>query len=144
VETCTACCLCYTGQADGLRWSDRWAVPVRPVATIAAQNVLESLSDSLGPRTNTHPNTTGTEEEPYTKPSKTTPRRPRTDQQHHNPKRHGSSNSLEANPTKRLTLVRPVKSTGHAWSAQDEQHPRVNSSKINSRFTPRIRTRLWG
>jgi hypothetical protein len=35
-----------------------------------------------------------------------------------------------------LTLVRPVKSTGQtggAWAARDEQNPRVNSSKSNSR-----------
>jgi hypothetical protein len=61
-------------------------------------------------------NITCTEGKPYTKPSKTTPNRPRTDQQHHNPKTHESSSSPEANPTSGLhrsdrscTLVRPVK-----------------------------------
>jgi hypothetical protein len=33
VEIYTACCLCYTSQTNGLRWSDRWTGPVRPVAT---------------------------------------------------------------------------------------------------------------
>jgi hypothetical protein len=36
----------------------------------------------------------------------------------------------------RLAPVRPVKSTGqtcHAWAAQDEQRPQVNSPKSNSR-----------
>jgi hypothetical protein len=56
---------------------------------------------SLGPGIETPPqNTTCKEEEPFTKPSKTTPNWPRTDQQQHNPKTHGLSNSSEANPTK--------------------------------------------
>jgi hypothetical protein len=117
VETCTACCLCCTGQIDGLRRSDRWTTPVRPVATAAAQQVFQStLSTSLGPGKKHSQNTTCTEGKPYTKPRKTTPNRPRTDQQHHDPKTHESSNSPEANPTSGLhrsnwsrTPVRPVK-----------------------------------
>jgi hypothetical protein len=61
-------------------------------------------------------NTTYTEGNIYTKPSKTTPNRPRTDQQHHDQKTHESSNSPEANPTSSIhrsdrshTPVRPVK-----------------------------------
>jgi hypothetical protein len=52
----------------------------------------------------------------YTKPRKTPPNKPRTDQQHHDPKTHESSSSPEANPTSGLhrsnrsrTPVRPVK-----------------------------------
>jgi hypothetical protein len=61
-------------------------------------------------------NTTCTEGNIYTKPSKTTPNKPRTDQQHHDQKTHESSNSPEANPTSSIhrsdrshTPVRPVK-----------------------------------
>jgi hypothetical protein len=61
-------------------------------------------------------NTTCTEGKPYTKPCKTTPNRPRTNQQHHNPKTHESSSSPEANPTSGIHWsdqshkpVRPVK-----------------------------------
>jgi hypothetical protein len=50
------------------------------------------------------------------KSSKTTPNRPRTDQQHHDPKTHKSSNSFKENPTngtqwsdRSLAPVRPVK-----------------------------------
>jgi hypothetical protein len=61
-------------------------------------NVRESLSDfSRHWNRNTHKNTTCKEEEPFTKPSKTTPNRPRTDQQHHDPKTHESSNSPKEN-----------------------------------------------
>jgi hypothetical protein len=61
-------------------------------------------------------NTTCTEGKLYTKPSKTTPNRPRTDQQHHDPETHESSSSPEANPTSGIhrpdrshTPVIPVK-----------------------------------
>jgi hypothetical protein len=109
------------------------------VATAAAQQMFQRASvTSLGPGTRTPQNTTCTEEKPYTKPSKTTPNRPRTNQQHHDPKTHESNNSPEENPTKkRHTPVRSVTSTGQtgqAWAARNEQNPRVNSSKTNSRF----------
>jgi hypothetical protein len=99
-----------------LHRSDRWPVPVRPVATTAAQQVFQRASvTSLGPGTKTPQNTTCTEGKPYTKPSKTTPNRPRTDQQHQDPKTHESSSSPEANPTSVLNRsdrsrapVRPV------------------------------------
>jgi hypothetical protein len=61
-ETCMACCLCCTGQTDGLRlsdqWhlSDRWTEPVRTVGTTATQQVFKrALVTSLGPRTRTLP-----------------------------------------------------------------------------------------
>jgi hypothetical protein len=59
-ETCTACCVCYTGQTDGLRRSDRWhrpdrwTEPVRPVATAATQQMFQRASvTSLSPGTET-------------------------------------------------------------------------------------------
>jgi hypothetical protein len=64
-------------------------------------NVPESLSDFTRPwNKNILKNTTGTKEEPNTKPTKTPPKLPRIDQHQHNPKTHGFSNSPEANPTK--------------------------------------------
>jgi hypothetical protein len=61
-KTCTACCLCYTGQTDCLhqldRWhrSDRWTEPVRPMATTAAQQMFQRASvTSLGSGTKTPP-----------------------------------------------------------------------------------------
>jgi hypothetical protein len=71
---------------------------------------------SLGPGTRTLPKHNLHRKKPYTKPSKTTPNRPRKDQQHHDPKTHESSSSPEANPTSGIhqsdqshTPVRPVK-----------------------------------
>jgi hypothetical protein len=54
---------------------------------------------SLGPGTKTLPKHNLHRRKPYTKPSKTTPNRPRTDQQNHDPKTHESSSLLEVNPT---------------------------------------------
>jgi hypothetical protein len=126
------------------RW-DRWpelvrlVTPIRPVDSAGqpggyssrTTSVPESLSDFSRPRKKHSQNTTCTERKPYTKPSKTTPNRPRTDQQHHDPKTHESSSSPEANPTS--GLHRSDRShtgqTGQAWAARDEQHPRVNSPK---------------
>jgi hypothetical protein len=87
------------------------------VATAAAQPVFQNASvTSLGPGIKTLPKYNLHGRKPYTKPSKTTPNRPRTDQQHHDPKPHESSSSPEANPTSGLhrsdrsrTPVRPVK-----------------------------------
>jgi hypothetical protein len=46
--------MCYTGHIDGLRRSDRWTVPVRSVATAAAQKTfLEVSVTPLGPGTKT-------------------------------------------------------------------------------------------
>jgi hypothetical protein len=80
--------------------SDRWTEPIMPVATTAAQQAFQEDSmTSLGPGTKTPQNTTCKEGKPYTKPNKPTPNRPRTDQQHQDPKTHESSSSPEANPT---------------------------------------------
>jgi hypothetical protein len=61
------------------------------------------------------------EGKPYTKTTKTTPNRPRTYQQHHDPQTHESSSSPEANPTSVIhrsdrshTPVRLVK-PGQLW-----------------------------
>jgi hypothetical protein len=103
------------GLLPALHWSDRWPAPVRPVTPVrpvdsAGQtsgynsrttSVPESLSDFSRPWNKTTPkHTTCTEGKPYTKPNKTTPNRPRTDQQHQDLKTHQSSSSLEANPTR--------------------------------------------
>jgi hypothetical protein len=100
-----------------LHWSDRWPAPVRPVTLVRpvdradqaggcssrTTNVPESLSDFSRPwNQNTPKNTTCKEEEPFTKPSKTSPKQPRTNQHQHNPKTQGFSNSPEPNPTKSL------------------------------------------
>jgi hypothetical protein len=89
----------HSGNLHGLlpvlHRSDRWTEPVKPVATAAAQQMFRRTLEQKHPQ-----NSTCTEEEPYTQPSKTTPNRPRTDQQQHNPKTHGTSNSPESNPTK--------------------------------------------
>jgi hypothetical protein len=59
------------------------------VATAAAQHVFQKASvTSLGPGTKLPQNTTSMEGKPYTKPNKTTPNRPRTEQQHQEPKTH--------------------------------------------------------
>jgi hypothetical protein len=97
---------CCMSQTDGLRRSDRWhrsdqwTALVRPVATTAAQQTFQKASvTSLGPKTKppTKHNLHG--RKTYTKPNKTTPNGPRTDQQHQDPKTHESSRSPKANPT---------------------------------------------
>jgi hypothetical protein len=57
------------------------------VATAAAQQVFKRASvTSLGLEQKHPKTTTCMEQKPYTKPSKTTPNRPRTEQEHHGPK----------------------------------------------------------
>jgi hypothetical protein len=126
-----------------LHWSDRWHALVRPVTLVrlvdrvgqaggynsCTTHVPKSLRDFSRPwNKNTPKNTTCTKGKPYTKPSKTIPNRPRTDQQHHDPKTHESSSSPEANPTSGIH-----RSDRSSLAARDEQHPRVNSPKSNSR-----------
>jgi hypothetical protein len=51
-----ACRLCYTGQTDGLRRSDRWTEPVKLMAIAAAQQMFQrALVTSLGRGTKTPP-----------------------------------------------------------------------------------------
>jgi hypothetical protein len=92
-----------------LHQSNEWPAPVRPVDRVGQADgyssritkVLGSLSDSSRPwNKNTSKHTTCKEEEPFSKPSKKTPNRSRTDQQQHNQKTHRPSKSPEANPTK--------------------------------------------
>jgi hypothetical protein len=137
------------GQTDGLRRSDRWPAPVRPVTLIrpvdrAGQasgcssrttNVPESLSDSLGPGTKTPSkhNLQGrrTLHKPKQNTSKAVKNRPATTR----PKDTRVKQFTRGKSHTRHTLIRPVTSIGqtaHAWAARDEQHPRVNS-KSNSR-----------
>jgi hypothetical protein len=72
----------------------RPATPVRPVDSAGqaggyssrTTSVPESLSDFSRPWNKKHPqNTTCKDGKPYTKPNKTTPNRPRIDQQHQDP-----------------------------------------------------------
>jgi hypothetical protein len=144
VETCTACCLCYTGQTDGLcrsdQWhrSDRWTKPVRPVATAAAQQMFQRASvTSLGPGTKTPSkhNLPGrrTPHKANQNTSKTAKNWPAPTQ----PKDTRIQQLTQGRSHKELTPVWPVKSTGQTgltWAARDEQNPRVNSSKSNSRY----------
>jgi hypothetical protein len=109
-----ACCLCsvrpmaYASQTGDTGQTGRPVTPVRPVdragqdggCSSRTTSVPESLSDLSRPwNKNTPKNTTFTEGKPYTKTSKITPNRPRTDQQHHGPKTHESNSSPKANPT---------------------------------------------
>jgi hypothetical protein len=106
----------HSGNLHGLlpvlHWSDRWPAPVRPVTPVRpvdsvsetggysshTTSVLESLSDFSRPWNKNAPKTQpARKEKPYTKPNKTTPNRPRTDQQHQDPKTHESSSTPEAN-----------------------------------------------
>jgi hypothetical protein len=124
----------HSGNLHGLmpvlHRSDRWPALVRPMTPVrpvdsAGQtsgsisrttSVPESLSDFSRPwNKNTPKNTTCTEGKPFTKPNKTTPNRPRTDQQYQDPKTHESRSSPKANPTSVLhrsdrsrAPVRPV------------------------------------
>jgi hypothetical protein len=138
-----ACCMCYTGQTDGLHRSDRWhqsdrcAVPVRVVATAAAQQTFQEASVTpLGPGTKTTPKT-----QPARKknPSQSLAKQLQTSQELTN-RTTGQNHTNIAVPRgkthQRLAPVRPVKSTvqtSHAWAARDEQRPRVNSPIFNSR-----------
>jgi hypothetical protein len=97
-----------------LHQSDRWPAPVRPVTPVRqvgkagqaggyssyTKMFQRAPVTFLGLGTETPQNTTCKEEERYTKPSKTTLKRPRADQQQHNPKTHGTSNSPKANSSK--------------------------------------------
>jgi hypothetical protein len=85
-----------------------YAAPVRPMDRAGQAGGYNSRTTSVPERLsdfsrlwnkNTPKNTTCTEGKPYTKPNKTTPNIPRTDQQHQEPKTHESSSSPEANPT---------------------------------------------
>jgi hypothetical protein len=106
-----------------LHRSDRWPVPVRPVDTAGqagdyssrTTNVPESLNDFSRPWNKNTPKHNLHGRKTLHKPNKTTPNRPRTDQQHQDPKTHESSSSPEANPTSDLhrsyrsrAPVRPV------------------------------------
>jgi hypothetical protein len=142
-ENCMACSLCYTYQTDGLRRSDRWHLsdqwtePVRSVATAVAQQTFQEASVTpLGPGTKTPPkhNLKGRRTFHKVKQNNSKPAKnwPATTQ----PKDTRIMQITQGKSHKRLTSVGPVSSTGqtgHAWAARDEQHPRVNSPKSNSR-----------
>jgi hypothetical protein len=87
-----------TGLLPVLHRSDRLPAAVRPVDRASqaggynsrTTNVPERLSDFSRPGTKTPQNVPCKEGKPYTKPNKTTPIRPRTNQQHHSSKTHES------------------------------------------------------
>jgi hypothetical protein len=69
------------------------------VATAVAQQTFQRASVTfLGPGKKHPQNTTFTEGKRYTKPNKPTPNKPRTDQQHEDPKTPETRRSPEANP----------------------------------------------
>jgi hypothetical protein len=106
------------------------------VATAAAQHAFQRSSvTSLGPGTKTPPKHNLQGRKPYTKPNKTTPNRPRTDQQHQDPKTHESSSSPVANPTsvshrldRSRTPARPV------WPGQLGMNSTRGSTPPNPNF----------
>jgi hypothetical protein len=97
-----------------LHQSDRWPAPVEPVTSVRpvdrageaggysrrTTNVRESLSDFSRPWNKNTLKTQPARKKSPTQSQPTPPKLPRTDQHQHNPKTHGFSNSLEANPTK--------------------------------------------
>jgi hypothetical protein len=85
-------------------WSGRCNTPVRPVIAKKPQNTKQAYGPPNRPKLETAPT---------------------QDNSKH------TQTFTEKKPTM-VAQVRPVKSTGQtgvAWAAQDEQHPRVNSSK---------------
>jgi hypothetical protein len=57
VETCTTCCLCCTGQTDGLRRSDRWTEGQAGGYSRHTTSVPESLNDFSRPWNKNTPKT---------------------------------------------------------------------------------------
>jgi hypothetical protein len=130
--------------------SDRWPAPVRPVTPVrpvdrAGQvgryssrttNVPESLNDFSRPW---NKNTSKTQPTWKENPTQNLPKQLQTDQEltrTPRPKDTRVKQLTRGKSHKWHTPVRPVTSTGQtgqAWAARDEQHPRVNSSKTNSR-----------
>jgi hypothetical protein len=121
------------------RWhrSDRLTLPVRPVANSRCTTKFqEALVTPLVPGTKTT-----TKEQPAKKesPLQNVARQLQTSQELDNMKteQHHMSTTVPRDKThQELVPIRPVKSTdqtGHAWVAQDEQRPQVNSPKTNSR-----------
>jgi hypothetical protein len=126
-----------------LHRSDRWPVlvrsvtPVRPVDRAGqvggyssrTTNVPESLTDFSR---YWNKNTPKTQPARKKNPSQNLAKQFQTDQEltsNNTTQRHtGQANHLRQIPQKAHTGQ-----TGHAWATQDEQHPRVNSSKTNSR-----------
>jgi hypothetical protein len=144
-----------------LHRSDRWPAPVKPMTPVRpvgragqdggcsnrTKNVPESLSDFSRPWNKDTPKTHLAQKKT---PTQNLAKQLQIGQEltaTARPKDTQVKQFTRGKSHTRHTPVRPVTSTGqtgHAWAARDEQHPRVNSSKSNSRFAPRIRTRLWG
>jgi hypothetical protein len=130
--------------------SDRWLAPVRPVKPVrpvdragqaggcssCTTNVPESLSDLSRPwnqnTSKTQPARKKNPSQNQTKQLQKAKNLPGPTQ----PKDTWIQQLTRGKSHKGLTPVRPVRSTGQTgvtWAARDEQNPRVNSFKSNSR-----------
>jgi hypothetical protein len=144
----------HSGNLHGLlpmlHRSDRWPAPVRPVTSVRPVDRATQAS-GCSSRTTSVPESLSDFSRPWNRNIlKTQPARKKNPTQNL-AKQHQTSQELTNNRTiqrhtikqftldkshKGLTLVRPVKSTGQTGetcAARDEQNPRVNSFKSNSR-----------
>jgi hypothetical protein len=125
-----------TTQTGGQSRSGRWLHQLHNKCSREPQWHLSTLEQK-------HPqNTTCTEEEPYTKTTKTPPKLPRTDQHQHNPKTHGFSNSPKENPTKGSHRSDRCNLSSSGWTEPASQLLQIQLPICW--FAPRIQTRLWG
>jgi hypothetical protein len=126
-----------------LHWSDRWPAPVRPVTPVRpvdrggqnggynsrTTNVPESLNDFSRPW---NKNTSKTQPARKKNPTQNLAKQLQTNQEL-------TSNNTTQRHTEQATHLRQIPQkaytgqTGQAWATRDEQHPRVNSPKSNSR-----------
>jgi hypothetical protein len=156
VETCTTCCLCYTGQTDGLCRSDRWPVPVRPMAC-AGQTGGQSRSGRWLQQP--HNESLSDFSRPWNKNiSKTQLARKK------NPTRSLTKHELTSNNTTQRHTdqgIHPRQIPQRAHTGQTGQEHRSDRWKLGSsgwtepagqllqiqllisRFPPRIQTKLW-
>jgi hypothetical protein len=140
-------------------------VPARPVTLVRpvdstchaggysshTTNVPGSLNHSSRPWNKNHlQNTTCKEEEIFTKPSKTTPNKARTDQRDHGTKPHEKGSSPRQIPLGACTgqtgqehrSDRSRLGSSSSRTAPTGQLPQIQL--LISRFAPRIHTRHWG
>jgi hypothetical protein len=131
----------HSGNLQGLlpvlHQSDRWPVPVRPVDRASqaggysscTTSVPESLSDFSRPW---NKNTLKTQPTRKENPTQILAKQLQTDQEQTN----NTTAPKHTSPAVHLRQIPQVIRTGQTgvtWAARDEQHPRVNSPKSNSR-----------
>jgi hypothetical protein len=144
--------------------SDRWPMPVRPMVPVrpvdsasqaggnnnCAEMFQEASMTPLGPGTKT---TSKTQTEGEEKPSQNLAQLLETYQEltsNTSPQRHTNQTVHTRQIPRYLAPVTPVTrtgQTGQSWVARGEQQLAGQLLQIQipiSRFTPRIRTRLWG